>query len=114
LGRVVEVEIDNVVVKVAVYRAKCRHGTCFIAAYMYRGVPRLIIVPSPPSPLCSMAKLSAAEAEIVERAIYVAYRLTMPYRFPFCVVPRTLLRDSISATLDHLKLLGLIEDYNGG
>ncbi len=110
MARVTSVELDGEEVRVVVYRGRCSGSPCFILAYVYRGVPRLLLVPSPASPFCMRARLSRREARLVEEALLHTYRAVMSYRLPVCRIPRSLLKESLAETLDHLKSLGVVDE----
>jgi|GEM_PF-3598902 len=109
MAHIVEVEVDKRNIRVAVYSARCSTGRCFILAYVYRDKPRLAIVPAQPSPLC-MRLSDRNESKIVREALAKAYPISLGYAPTACLIPRSLLRDTIGGTLETLMSLGVIEE----
>ena len=107
LPRVVKLRLGEEEYSVAIYRAECVNGRCYLLAYMWRGEPRLVVVPAQASPLCMRAKLSEDERRLVADALAAA-GLPLGYMVPLCLLPRRLLRRSIEETIDEAIFYGIV------
>ena len=85
----------------------CGGEKCLLLAYTVNGVPRLVITPPPPSPLCVRAgRVDAAIARAVAEKLVAGVK-AVGYTYPACLIPRLLLRDRLEDTVAHLESLGL-------
>lgn len=108
LPRVVRLRLDEKEHSVAIYQAECVNGRCYLLAYMWRGEPRLAVVPAQASPLCVRARLSEDERRLVAEALAAA-GLHLGYMVPLCLLPKRLLRESIEETIEEAIFYGIVK-----
>lgn len=92
----------------AAYRwLSCGGSLCIVVAYSLRGRPRLLVAPPRPSPLC--VRGDRIDVMVIEGVIREARAPHIPgFRLVPCRIPRTLLREGLDETLEHLREVGFL------